>query len=366
MLRVNPGFNPVGLGFAQIWIPVPNDPSKDPYGSVSRRNAFVSEVLRRVEALPGVQSAAMGNITQVPFGGTGVTSRFVFAGESDAPSMIKRSEFRVVSSAYFNVLQSPLIGGRVFADLDTDKAEKVAIVNQAFVRNFSSGSDLIGKSLSLLAKDQIYKIVGVVGDIHDDGLDAPVLPRIYFSSYQRPGKALALFFRMTGDPGRLDRVVEETIHAVDPTLPVFGQTTMQHLINASETRRKFTLALMSGFALTALLLAALGIYGVVSYSASQRFNEIGIRMAIGARQPDIVYLILGPGLRLAAVGVAIGTMTALLLTRFMRSLLFIVSPTDSLTYTLLSVLIIAVSAVACFIPARRAARLDPLVALRRL
>ena len=121
---------------------------------------------------------------------------------------------------------------------------------------------------------------------------------------------------------------------------------------------------MSGFALTALLLAALGIYGVVSYSASQRFNEIGIRMAIGARQPDIVYLILGPGLRLAVVGVAIGTTTALMLTRFMRSLLFIVSPTDGLTYTSLSLLIVAVSTLACFIPARRAARLDPLVALR--
>src|ERR1051326_2964471 len=127
----------------------------------------------------------MGNITQVPFGGGGVTSRFIFAGESDAPSMVKRAEFRVVSSAYFNVLQAPLTGGRVFTDLATDKAEKVAIVNQAFVPTFARGADLIGKSLSLLGRDQIYKVVGIVGDIHDDGLDVPVVPRIYFSSYQR-------------------------------------------------------------------------------------------------------------------------------------------------------------------------------------
>jgi putative ABC transport system permease protein len=220
----------------------------------------------------------------------------------------------------------------------------------------------VGRSLAL--GPQSARIVGVVTDIHDDGLDVPVAPRVYFPLFQRSSNALTVFYRSSTDPASLNTSVERAIHSIDPTLPVFGQRTMEELLADSTVRRKVVLWLMGAFAAVALLLAAIGTYGVMSVAASRRVREIGIRMALGAQRRDIVRLIVRPGLTLAVAGVAAGVLGAALLAQLMRAVLFAVAPTDAVTYAAVSLLLIAVALAACYIPARRATRQDPLIALR--
>jgi predicted permease len=362
MLQVNPGLDPARVGFAQIWIPVPNDPSKNPYGTVPQRNAYVNEVMRRVAVLPGVESVGMSVSNRTPFSGSGVAQRFTFVGESSAPADVRRAEFQVASPAYFRTLKAPILSGRPFTTADAPGGELVAIVNDTLAKTHSPGQDPIGRSISL--GRATVRIVGIVSDIHDDGLDVPVAPRIYFPILQRSSNALTVFYRSTVDPGSLNGAVERAIHAVDSTLPVYGQSTMQDLLADSMVRRRVVLSLMAAFAVVALLLAALGTYGVMSVAANQRIREIGIRIALGARPRHIERLMVGPGFALAGAGVAAGLVSAMFLTRLMRSVLFAVAPTDALTYVVVSVLLVIVALVACYVPARRATKQDPLVALR--
>jgi len=362
MLHVNPGLDPAHVGFAQIWIPVPNDPSKNPYATPAQRNAYIEHVLRRVGALPGVQSVGMSASNQTPFSGSGATQRFAFLGESTAPGDLRRAQFQVASPDYFATLSSPILSGRGFTQADIAGAEPVAVVNETLARTQSPGRDPVGRSLAL--GRQSVRIVGVVADIHDDGLDVAVSPRVYFPLFQRSNNALTVFYRSSTDPASLNTSVERTIHEIDPTLPVFGQRTMEDLLADSTVRRKIVLSLMSAFAAVALLLAAIGTYGVMSVAASQRVREIGIRMALGAQRRDILRLMVRPGLGLAAAGVLAGIMGALLLTRLMSAVLFAVAPTDAVTYAAVSVLLIVVALAACYVPARRATKQDPLIALR--
>jgi putative ABC transport system permease protein len=362
MLHVNPGLDPSRVGFAQIWIPVPNDPSKNPYATPAQRNAYINEVLRRVRALPGVESAGMSASNRTPFSGSGVTQRFAFVGESAAPADLRRAQFQVASAQYFATLKSPILSGRAFTAADVTGAEPVAIVNETLARTQSPGKDPVGRSLAL--GRQTVRIVGVVADIHDDGLDVPVAPRVYFPLLQRSNNALTVFYRSSTDPASLNTSVERTIHEVDPTLPVFGQKTMTDLLDDSTVRRKVVLWLMGAFAAVALLLAAIGTYGVMSVAASRRVREIGIRMALGAQRRDILRLIVRPGLGLAVAGVAVGLVGAALLAQLMSAVLFAVAPTDAVTYAAVSLLLIVVALAACYVPARRATKQDPLIALR--
>jgi putative ABC transport system permease protein len=362
MLQVNPGLDARQLGFAQIWIPVPNDPSKNPYATPAQRSAYVNEVIRRVAELPGVESVGMSASSRTPFSGSGVTQRFAFVGESNAPADLRRAQFQVASPDYFATLKAPILSGRAFTVGDIAGSEPVAIVNDTLARTQSPGKDPVGRSLAL--GRQPVRIVGVVADIHDDGLDAPVAPRIYFPLLQRGSNALTLYYRSSTDPSSLNVSVERAIHAVDPTLPVYGQSTMEHLLADSTVRRKMVLSLMGVFAGIALLLAAIGTYGVMSVAASQRVREVGIRMALGAQRADIERLMLRPGFVLAVAGVAVGLVAAVFLTRLMNAVLFAVTTTDALTYVSVSLLLIAVALAAAYVPARRATRSDPLVALR--
>ena len=362
MLQVKPGLDPAHVGFAQIWIPVPNDPSKNPYGTPAQRNAFLNEVLSRVGALPGVESVGMSASNRTPFSGTGGTQRFTFVGESTAPADVRRAQFQVASANYFATLKSPIISGRAFTTADTIGTEPVVIVNETLARTQSAGRDPVGRSISF--GRQPARIVGVIADIHDDGLDVPVSSRIYLPLLQRSNNALTVFYRSSVEPASLGGAVERAIHAVDPTLPVFGQSTMQNLLADSMVRRKVVLSLMATFAVVALALAAIGTYGVMSVAVNERVREIGIRMALGAQRRDIERLIVRPGLRLAAGGVAAGIIGAVFLARLMSAVLFAVAPTDVVTYGSVSVLLILVALAACYMPARRATRRDPLAALR--
>ena len=366
MLHVNPGLDPSRVGFAQIWIPVPNDPTKNPYGNTAQRNAFFDEVLRRVAAVPGVESVGISVSNRTPFSGAGNTQRFIFAGESTDPSNMKRAQFSVASQDYFATLRAPIRSGRAFTASDGPKGEPVVIVNETLVRStIPPGQDPLSRSIVI--GRQSARIVGVVADIHDDGLDVPVSSRIYSPLFQRSGNALTLYYRASTDPGALNTSVERAIHSVDPTLPVFGQSSMEQLLADSSVRRKVVLWLMAAFAVVALLLAALGTYGVMSYAANQRVREIGIRLALGAQRSDIETLMVRPGLVLALAGVAAGIVIALFTARFVNAsstLLFNVTPGDAVTYASVSLLLVAVSIAACWFPARRATRLDPLSALR--
>ena len=362
MLQVNPGLDPSRVGFAQIWIPVPNDPTKNPYSTPAQRNAYINEVLRRVGELPGIESVAMSTSNRTPFSGSGVTQRFTFVGESTAPADVRRAQFQIASPDYFATLKSPVLSGRAFTTADTAGSEPVVIVNETLAKTQSPGKDVVGRSIAV--GRQSARIVGVVADIHDDGLDIPVASRVYFPLLQRSNNALTVFYRSTTDPASLNTEVERAIHAVDSTLPVFGQRTMEDLLADSMTRRKVVLSLMGAFGVVALLLAALGTYGVMSVAANQRVREIGIRMALGAQRRDIERLIVRPGLVLAVAGVAAGVATAALLARLMSAVLFAVASTDVMTYAAVSLLLIAVTLMACYVPARRATKQDPLTALR--
>jgi putative ABC transport system permease protein len=362
MLQVNPGLDPAGVGFAQIWIPVPNDPSKNPYATPVQRNAYINEVLRRVRAVPGIESVGMSTSNRTPFSGSGVTQRFTFVGESTAPEDVRRAQFQIASPDYFATLRAPILGGRAFTEADVAGAEPVAIVNETLAKTQSLGKDPVGRSVSL--GRQSARIVGVVADIHDDGLDVPVASRIYLPLLQRSGNALTVYYRSATDPASLNTTIERTIHEIDPTLPVFGQRTMHNLLADSMVRRRIVLSLMSAFAIVALLLAAVGTYGVMSVAANQRVREIGIRMALGAQRHDIERLMVRPGLVLAVGGVAAGIVTAAFLARLMSAMLFAVAPTDAVTYGSVSLLLILVALIACYLPARRATKRDPLIALR--
>ena len=223
------------------------------------------------------------------------------------------------------------------------------------------GPHPIGRSISL--GRATVRIVGVVSDIHGDGLDVPVALRVYFPLFQRSSNALTVFYRSTVEPGSLNAAVERAIHAIDSTLPVYGQSTMEELLADSMVRRR-VLSLMAAFAAVMLLLAALGTYGVMSVAANQRVREIGIRIALGAQPRHIERLMVGPGFALAGAGVAAGRVSAVFLTRLMRTVLFAVAPTDALTYAAVSALLVLVALVACYVPAHRATKQDPLVALR--
>jgi putative ABC transport system permease protein len=304
----------------------------------------------------------MSASNRTPFSGSGVTQRFTFAGESTAPADVRRAEFQVASPDYFATLKSPILSGRAFAPGDTIGTEPIVIVNETLAKTQSPGKDPVGRSISL--GRQSARIVGVVADIHDDGLDVPVASRIYFPLFQRSNNALTVYYRSSTELASLGAGVEGAIHAVDPTLPVFGRSTMEILLADSMVRRKVVLALMASFAVVALLLSAIGTYGVMNVAASERVREIGIRMALGAQRRDIERLMVRPGLTLAAGGVALGILGAALLTPLMSAVLFDVTPTDALTYAVVSLVLIVVALAACYVPARRATQHDPLIALR--
>jgi putative ABC transport system permease protein len=364
MLQTNPGIDPKNLTIAQIWIPAPNNPQANPYQRIPARGAFVKEVLRQASLLPGVEQSAMGSLNSIPFVNGRAPGAFHFTDSSDTDSNGKTAQLGSISPNYFRVVKASLVRGRAFTDDDTDQKQKVAVVNEAFVQKYSPQSDPLGRPMRLGGGPNDTQIVGVVANIPDDGLDVPASPHIYLSTYQTSGLDMTLYLRTTSDPAALREAVVQAVHRVDPTLPVFGVRGMEDALSASMARRRFVLLLMGAFAVLALLLVVIGIYGLMSYAVSQHTQEFGIRMALGAQRRDIVMQALRPGLLLTLSGVLAGLAGAVAVTRLMSTLLFGVSPTDPLTFLAVPALLGLVALVACYIPARRAVRVDPNVALR--
>jgi putative ABC transport system permease protein len=357
--QVNPGFNPERVLKVRLSLP----PSKYPEGT--NVVAFYQQLLERLRALPGVKAA-------------GVTSSVLLykvhnsAGISiegrPAPSGGSRPELPLdsVSPSYFQVLGMQLIQGRNFTEQDKRDGLPVAIVNETMARRFWPDEDPIGKRFTFGYGPQArwLTVVGVVRDSRRQGLDAPIRIESFLPYAQRPLRAMEVVLRTTDDPLTMARTVRSAVWSLDGDLPVSEIQTVEQMVGARVASRRFNLLLLGLFALVAVLLAAVGIYGVMSYSVTQRAHEIGIRMALGAQTRAVLSLVIGQGMRLALLGVGIGLAAAVGLTRLMAGLLFGVSATDPMTFGAIALLLVGIALLACYLPARRATKVDPMIALR--
>ena len=369
LLNVRLGFNPQSVMTIQTRIPYPNDPTVDVYPTASQQAAFFREVLRRCRTLPGVEESAFGDLGSLPLGHDRNNQNpplpTVLEGRQIQSNEAPLVDESIVTPEYFHLMGMPLMRGRLFNDFDNDKAEPVAVVNEAMAHTYWPNEDPVGKHVKISRRAISWTtIVGVVANARTESLEDASIPQIYSNLYQRGAKHLAIFLRGRLDTATIPDEVREQVQSVDQTLPVFGAKTLNETVSASLSQRRFSMEMVALFALTALLLAGLGIYGVISYLVSERTHEIGIRLALGARRQNILHMVLRQGLRLAIVGAALGLLCALIVSHLMGSLLYGVKPTDPVTFASVAVVFISVALLACYVPARRATKVDPMVALR--
>jgi putative ABC transport system permease protein len=337
------------------------------YGELPKRTAFYQQVLERMRALPGVVSA--GYTTATPLTWKGGTNSFLVEGRDQAPGQDAQS--RQVSTGYMETMGVKLLQGRFFDDHDGAQAQPVAIINETMARQFWPGENAMGKRFRLgvnNSQNSWVTVVGVIGDIKEMGLEAPAKAEMFFPYRQLPqmlwNMPRDLAVRTTGDPMSVAAAARQAVWSVDPSQPVSNIRTMDEILAEEVAQRRIGMTLLAAFAALALALASLGIYGVLSYSVSQRTQEIGVRMALGAGRKEVLRLVLADGMLLAVAGVAIGLGVSFALTRLMAGLLFGVSASDPLTLGGVTLLLLAVALTACFIPARRATKVDPMAALR--
>jgi predicted permease len=363
----NPGLDPKNLIAAQIWVPVPNNPEMNAYRTVPARTAFVASLESRLSVIPGVEYAALGTLSTLPARNAATNpGRFTLPDEPTTEEQNKAAQFGAVSPNYFNALGAPIRMGRAFTVHDDSTRSLVAIVNEAFVRRLSPNKDPIGRIIRIGRAPQTRdaQIVGVSADIHNDRLDVPPEPQIYFPILQNPVTNLAVLLRTPLDVKSARTRLERAVRDVDAEVPVFNVRTVADMMSASIARRRFSLSLMTAFATSALLLAALGIYGVVSFSVSQRHQEFGVRAALGAMPREILAVAVRPGLTLAAAGAGAGLFAAFITTRLMAAMLFGVGATDPVTFIAVPIVLLLVAGVACLVPGRKATKVPPISALR--
>jgi predicted permease len=366
VLEVRPGFNPSHLTTVQIWIPISNNPVNDPYSVEEKRADFLLEVSRRVSVLPGVERASISGNDTLPMNSGRNYSPFSIQGRATESERGPIADIAVVDSEYFRTMEVPLITGRNFTDSDTYKTKPVAVIDQTLARRYWPGENPLGQELKFgFGRGlQGLTIVGVAGDIKSDGFEAPSVPHIYVGLGQFAPVNAVVFLRSRGDVEHLGEAVRHEVENVDPNVPVHSISSMDQIIARSVADRRFALQLLGVFAAVALMLAAIGIYGVMSYSFSQRTHEVGIRVALGAQRLDILRMALGEGMQVVVIGLVSGLAGAATMTRFFQSMLFDVRPADPITFLSVSAILAGVAFFACYIPAKRATRVDPLVALR--
>jgi len=376
LVRVNPGFDPhhvlrLDLGLSGLR-----------YKEPQQQRAFYEQLITELRGLPGVES--VGATTQTPLSPGDNWFAFAIEGRpAPPPGQQQQAATRAVSNDYFVALHIPLKSGRVFSDSDARVAlplirwfdqqpfpahfndsqpAPAAIINETMARLYWPNEDPIGKRLKIISSPWIT-VVGVVGDVHHTALSTKPNPEIYLSHLQEPQGALAVMVRTNGDPSQLASAARQQLKLLDKDQPV-TITTMDEIFSQSVASQRFNTVLIGAFAALALILAMVGVFGVINYSVAQRTHELGIRIALGAQRADVFRLVIGNGLALALIGVALGSLGAYGLTRLLRGLLFGVSPTDGLTFAIVSALVIGVALLACYLPGRRAMKVDPLEALR--
>ncbi len=369
--RVAIGFDPGGLVTMRVVAPMPD------YADPGRRVGLYRHLAEAVGAVPGVRSVALAN--HLPLTGASMNTKVDVDGRAADTGEEPSALFRTVSPGYFSTMRIPVVRGRTLEAGDFSQASGAVVINQTFARRYWPGLDPIGRRVTVFKSVSTGSdfgerldgtVVGVAGDVRHFSQEDDLVPEVYLPYTRNPPFWIQLVARTAGDPARLIPTLRRTVLAVEPGLPVVGEglwqgfATMDQFLDASRAPRTFTSALLSGFAGAALLLALIGLYGVVSYLVVQREREIGVRVALGARPVDVLSLVLRGSLRWCLYGIALGAAGALALTRFIGSLLFGVSPTDPVTFLVVGGVLAAVATLASLLPARRAALIDPMLALR--
>jgi putative ABC transport system permease protein len=359
LLKTDPGFNPDNVLTLNLVLPGAK------YREQPQRAAFYNDLVQRVKAYPGVESAAAVNY--LPLGGANSSDSYLVEGVPEpAPGDENEGRYRVCTPDYFRTMGIPLLKGRSFTDQDKAGTTPVVVVNETLARKHWAGEDPIGKRIRFYGppeRMQWMEIVGVVEDVKHE-LNLPVTPEYYLPHAQDPWNAMVLVARTRVEPGSLASALRQQVWAIDKDQPVFDIRTMQEVRSTSVALYSFSSVMLAIFAAVALVLASVGIYGVMAFAVTQRTQEIGIRMALGARALDVLKLVVKHGMKLAVLGIVIGLAGSWAITRFMEKLLVDVQPTDLLTFSVVSVFLLLSAFVACYLPARRATKVDPLQALR--
>jgi predicted permease len=372
LLQQNPGFNPTQVVTANIQLPNPNDPNTDPYHDISHRAIFARELLRRMKAIPGVELAAITsalpttNSNPNAVGGVKVEG-FAIEDRPVESSQNLSAERIQISSDYFKVLQTTLIRGRSFTEGDEYGKPLVAVIDESTARKYWPTQDPLDRRVRF-GKDPTTPwttVVGIVKDIKSDGLDIDGVPHFYVSTYQDSSKRMSVVLRTSLPANQLEPQIRHEIQGIDSGLPVFNISSMNDVLDRSLATRRFSANLVGGFAGLAMLLASIGIYGLLAYMVGQRSQEIGIRMALGAGRGSVLKLFLQKGIVLAGLGIVIGMVVSASTASMMTSLLYGVRPHDPAVFLIVPLLLLVVAALASYLPARRATKVNPMTALRQ-
>jgi predicted permease len=370
LLSTDPGFNTRNLISASVWLPVPNDPKSDPYATQQQRTLFIRAVEERLQQIPGVTSAALTSAVPIKtrLGQGGLRIEGQSQNDSPIPSSVV-----LVTPDYFRTIGAPLLQGRMLQASEDEHAPFVVLIDQTAAKRFWPQDNALGKHVRFTRPRVIngksqeppwMTVVGIVPDVKYRGMEDVGAPHVYLSLYQLSGKLFGVLVRGDGDPAILGRAVQREIQAVDANLPVSEVMTMNDVVAASISDRRFSAILVAGFAVLALVLASIGVYGVASYTVAQRTRELGIRVALGATRAELLRQVLRDGMLPVLGGAALGAVIGLLSSKLLSSLLFGVSPADPVVFIAAVVALAGVALLANLVPARRAARVDPMVALR--
>jgi len=372
VLEVNPGFRVDKILAMDVSLPWAHDPK-----AKSGQVAFFSNLIDRLKQVPGVQS--VGAASDLPMAGGLPDGMFLLMTESEVPKTMEgygallnqkeragNADFCVATDGYFQTLGIPLIGGRMFDERDGPSAPHVAVISESLARDRWPQQDPIGHTIQFGNMDgdlHLLTIVGIVGDTHEYGLEKPPQPTVYVNLFQRPRSVMTVSMLSDADTRSVSSAARAILQDLDPEIPASFRT-FQQVYSASLGSRKYNVMLIGFFGVTALLLAAAGVFGVMAYSVSRRTREFGVRVALGATSWIVLRMVLGQGMLTILIGLAIGIVGSFALTSTISSLLFGVTPTDPVTFAGVTILLIAVGLLACYIPARRATKVDPMVALR--
>ena len=364
--HVDPGFEPRGVTMARVWLPQPNDPAQGRYFTQPARARFFRDLLRRVEP----QVERIGLATNLPLTGDGLAT-FAVEGWPDDTKEVGTARGSFVAGDYFQTLGIRLVRGRLLGERDDELHPRAIVINELMARTYWPNQDAVGKRIRQLgrgaappaAPTQWITVVGIVGDVRSQGLDKPAPPEMYGSLWQISSLSLAAVVRPRGATN-VEDLLRREIRTIDADLPLYAVRPIENLLATKTASRVFAMRLVGMFGVAALLLASLGIYGVIAYAVSQQRRELGIRLALGAAPSAVVRMVLGDGLRLTLIGISIGTVGALAATRALSGLLYGIDPHDPATFFAIALVLVAVALAACWVPARRAARVDPIEALR--
>ncbi|MBV9924274.1 MAG: ABC transporter permease, partial [Acidobacteria bacterium] len=355
---VDPGFRPDRVLTFDFALPMTT------YKEAAQRAAFYERLTARAASVPGVEHAAVA--ASLPLTDEKNISAFVVEGRPPLPpEKVQDAEVCAVSPGYFDVMNIPLVRGEPLTERHTAGVPTAVVINETMARRYFAGEEPLGKRLNIGdPTNPWWTIVGVVRDARTDSLDKEPYPQMYVPEAQFPQRAGTFLVRTKGDPAAVVPALRREVASVDKDIPLYNLRTMEQVLSDSLSRRRFQMVLVAAFAGVGLLLAAVGIYGVISYTVAQRSHEIGVRMALGARTGNILRLVVGQGLWLALAGVGLGLVGAFALTRVLTSLLYGVTATDPLTFACVSLGLLGVALLACLLPARRATKVDPMIALR--